>query len=325
MPTMARAYVLAVLVALNINQSVSASGMLVKLNRSSCSYSLSMEGVEWAISRGIAVHNGGKWYSSEAQKASATQIQLVTILDRNGSSTLGKFQAVDCVWQLADATHMVTTIEYYPDSPDVLVFEHAFQEGLYQANTGTDGVPISAFPAFDTQAAKMSELGYVAAHHIFGNIVHGVGLKDLSGDTQGGSPLVLFDTDAIAQGPNMSMHSTSGDTSEARVAVVFSPANHFKVGIQTLVNGSSDAFPQKASSVWVAGFNGLVDNIDNFTTLRTIAVAGTSIHNAMHAWGGALLTIGQKRAPVVAPSSARPLDDVTATSLSYWTGTTMCK
>lgn len=85
--------------------------------------------------------------------------------------------------------------------------------------------------------------------------------------------------------------------------LVFSPLNHFKIGVQSV--GFSNALG--------LGLNGEVEAIPEGYVYESVLTSGSSIHNALEKWGGILLKQGGK-------DPERDVEDVTTAVLSYWTG-----
>lgn len=258
-------------------------------------YSVWRAGTEWLSSGPTALHSQGHWYATSGG-SDALPLALRRTSKSVGQDSLGAYDAYGMSWD-AGGMPFETSVRVYRRRP-LVVFAQRFPRGAtHLALTADEPSPalkprrrignyqrvLSAFPSFQV-AGRLARLPYLTYHGTFADPERGTGLAHFGGGTDGGAPLVLYDS--------------------ARQTLVLSPLTHFKTGIQTR---SSDLGGSLA-----CGVQGQVTHLPAGFTLETILSAGHGITASVHAWGDALLRYHGK-------TRAGPGRDSTVKYLGYWT------
>jgi hypothetical protein len=221
-------------------------------------------------------------------------LEFVEETTTNGCDVLGCYNATAILWQAKSSStqRFQTTVRAYAGG-QAFVFEQLYIDAVANASNGQDAFPVACFPGINITQGQAPLLNYITQHHIFGNVVGGVGLGSYPGDVQGGTPLVLFNASRILASP-----------ATANV-VVLSPLTGMKVGVQSVASPSMPL-------TWCAGLNGLTEAIPAGYSYQTLLTFEATIHDALERWGDLLLQHGNK-------SREEHAFDVTVDALSGWT------
>eukprot|EP01117_Protostelium_nocturnum_P005067 TRINITY_DN1833_c0_g1_i1.p1 TRINITY_DN1833_c0_g1~~TRINITY_DN1833_c0_g1_i1.p1 ORF type:complete len:782 (+),score=207.18 TRINITY_DN1833_c0_g1_i1:2854-5199(+) len=184
---------------------------------------------------------------------------------------------------IAGKSSFNTTIKVFSDSPMIL-FEQDFPDKVSGTQSHSEPT-LSTFPSFSLSGGSMPKLGYTYFHNLWDMGSYGVGInQNFKGGIKGGSPLFLFDKELNA--------------------LVLSPFQNFKVGVQAVASGELRC-----------GIEALVKEVSPAKFKHTtILYAGQGINDTVYGWGSTLL---KRTGKPQFPHSQK--DDMTTKYLGYWT------
>ena len=283
---------------LQLASAVAASAAPVALDATldrAGALSLSVGGEPWLSSGATALRQKGSWYISDcpsstdpeggqtrckALKSSASDVPTT------GTDAVGKYTQKSVEWNGDgdDTAQMVVGVRTYAGKPDVLSLVQTFPKGLEPRNhQGTTHEVASAFPTFGSSARDLGVLFFDGVQlqdsryfpWAAGTPIHsddpgvpnrkgkpGGNSKDPAGNSEGGMPLLLVDSDSGA-------------------GVVFSPLSDFFTATQA---------QSKALGNFSFGMQATLGSAPADHEHITLVVAGGSARGAMMRWGDVFMS-----------------------------------
>lgn len=213
----------------------------------------------------------------------------MNVTSREMGDDLGSFQYIKIFWK-GDSINFITGFKIYEEEP-IIIFEQRFPDGGNFTQLGdsleTLDQVISAFPRFQLQGGRISELGYFTFRYFWDLDMIGVGLDQMPGGLYAGVPLVLYDLNTLR-------------------SIVLSPLQNFKTGFQSR--------PDFFQNDLVCGLHGRIRSIPADFSHQTILFAGSGINSLLESWGDLMLQrYGKQR--------RKPGTDFISSYLGYFTDT----
>lgn len=278
----------------------------IDISTASGAYAVKLDGSVWLSSGPYSVHYGGKQYTS----VPGGGLSLTGSSTFQGSDVIGAYNGTALTWTGPAGGSFETRFLYY-SANNAIAFEQVFPDGLtgtalYSAGAYNDLT--SAFPTFAPDATpEESGLAYTAWN--------GCMCPGHTGQWSQQSSFAFGREAGV-----LAIFNASAST------VVISAANNFMVaalawpsGVGNKVFGaglmvSCGSLQIECAQPWLTYHpaQGTVDPIPAGFSHRTLLVAGQGVNSTMHAWGDALLALGNKTRP-------GPDVDMVVSQLSYWT------
>lgn len=156
----------------------------------------------------------------------------------SGTDELGAFRCVNVSWTVADTVPLHTSLVTYPAKPDVAVFVVDLPRGAQDTNASNPTLPSGqhahaldagayppsvAFPAFQSDAGLLPQLGYLSWAGVMVGSTSGTDAPRSLQGMKGNGPVVLFDgnfshTLVVSPMDNSSRRSTRARSSACRGA-----------------------------------------------------------------------------------------------------------